>query len=97
MTSQTTTKQQLKPCTCVYITGEYCRYINNNIMPHCIKCPSKQSRLNVGNLCTACFRNNPELRTILEDDGACATASDNLMELNEIAGIPMSDMNSYHH
>ena len=59
-------------------------------MPQCIKCPNKQSRLNVGNLCTACFRNNPALIPIQEEEGA--SASSNLMELDEIAGIPMSDI-----
>ena len=45
-----------------------------------------KSRLNVGNLCTACFKNNPALRTI-EEEGAS-----NIMEIDEIAGIKISDI-----
>ena len=48
-------------------------------MPQCIKCPTKQSKLNVGDLCKSCFKNEKDSKV-----------SDDTTNLTNIAGVSVS-------
>lgn len=57
-------------------------------MPQCIKCPNKQAKLNVGDLCVSCYKKDG-------DAGAGGTSSStdgNILIIDDIAGIPMSEI-----
>ena len=53
-------------------------------MPQCSKCPTKQSKLNIGDLCTSCHRKGKDH----DDEDSAQTQT----TMSEIAGVSLSDI-----
>ena len=53
-------------------------------MPQCVKCPTKQSKLNVGDLCTACHKKGKDH----DDEDSAQTQT----TMSDIAGVSLSEI-----